>query len=1031
MNHKFFKNIRNILIVFFLISGISFASASIYLKYHPINYGKYLEKLLNHVNSYSDKIHVHAESLDIDFGTITYPLIVKVKNISIHNSKEKEFANFPFIFAEFKLFDLIFKNYIPHRIIVQNPVFDISTDLFKTEDDELERKIAAPVGHIITQQMNSIFSFFFNDFDFQHVHVLNASGKIQGFLRPIQFSNANLKFDFDEKFVISSTADVTLKKVPFQASLYSEWNAGDPTLPVKITLKNINPSQFKSNKNSFVGGLNLPMDFFFNVDLDMPHLKNGAERIPNFIENATYKIDAGTGTIRFPSEYKAKYDIKNFTFSGKISNDGDRLTIEKGIVNLQKGPTVKLNSNISGLDKLISEYNFSNFKLKLDLIAEKFDASYSKDYWPENVGEPVRTWVVANILKGSAPKVPLTLELESAGKHDFQIKSFSSEFPVEKAVIRYLPNTPLITDGAAHLKFTKDDLYIDILEGKTYSAKAVGGTIKFLGFTAEPTECRIDVNVDVPKISDAISVITSPDFMIKDIDKLKNLDIDGKIKGNIKVGLDFYSDRTLDMNLQVKIKTLFENVTIRNIIPNFSLTESSGNLNATNQKIDLSVSSKLNNFPFNAKVTQYMDEKTNPETIISANYSLEVEKFWKNDFVKGTAPISLQGSILRNGLASLNIKADFTPIQFELPFFTYEKKPGVEAFSELTFQVKGNQVKKINVTYNDKKKSSIRGNVILDRNKKLKSAHISHLKIGKNNFKGSVFYNPKRNAYNATINGKALDVSGIFEGEKTLNITSTKKKKTKKFKLDIAMNLKRLWLINKRSMRDFNFIGQNINEIWEHMDISGQFGEQPYKTKLLYYPIKNQKNVYNFMLTSPNGGDTLHVLNLSKNIEGGSLNIRGRKENDYVKGNLSLRNFSLNHDSMLVKMAQITSISGILDAMNGKGLHFTSGEFPFEFKNDVLIINSSFIKGSSLGVTASGEYDKKTNLMDFTGTIVPFYSLNSLPGKMPLLGTLFRGENSGGFLSQSFKINGPLQDPKFTFPPASVLMPGGLKQLFY
>lgn len=1033
MNNKFFKYAQKILIIFFIVTGLSFISVSVYLKYHPLNYGKYLENLLNYVNSYSDKIHVHAEALDFDFGNITTPLIVKVKNISIHDYKEKEIAKFPYIFANFKLSDLIVKNYIPHRFVIQNPTFDISLSLFKTEQDELDQKMASSIEPLITQQINSILSFLFNEFDFRHFHIFNASGKIQDFIRPIQFSNANLSFDINDKYVLSSTADIKLKKIPFQASLHSEWHVNDQSLPVKITLKNINPSQFKSNKDTVIGGLNLPMDIFFNLKLDMPHLKNGAEHLPSFIDEATYKIDAGKGYITLPSKYKAIYDIKNFTFSGNVSNDGDKFTIGKGIINLQNGASIRLKSDVSGLDKLISEADFSDFKSNLTATAEKFDAKYLKNYWPKNIEENARIWVTENILKGYAAKAPLSLEVIGSGKDEFQIKNLSSEFPVKDVTLRYLPNTPLVTDGSAFLTFTKENLYIDILAGHTKSAKAIGGKIKILGFTEEPTKFKIDVNVDAPKIPEVLKIIASPDFMIKDVNKITTLDVNGRIWGNIKVNFGIYSDLTRDINLQVKVRSLFENVIVRNIFPNVSLHEASGSIDATTQKVDLKISSKLNNkFPFSAKITQFLDEKTNPETLISANSTLDISQFWKNDFVKGKAPISAQGSVLKNGLININVKANLIPIQVDLPFFTYKKKFGEQASSELNLKLNGNQTKKINVNYKDQKNSLIKGSVYFNQYDKLKSAHISHLKIGKNNFKGNLFYSPKTNKYKTNINGKALDISGIFEGEKTLNLTTSKKKTaTKKFKLDLSMKLNRLWLINNRSMRDFIFKGINIDENWEHMDISGQFGNQSYKTKLLYYPVKNKENVYNFMLTSPNGGDTLRVLKLSKNIEGGSLNIRGKKDNNHVTGNLSLRNFALNNESMLVKMAQITSISGIVDAISGKGLLFTSGEFPFEVKDDVLTLGPSFIKGPSLGVTTSGEYNQKTNMMNFSGTIVPFYSLNSLPGKMPLIGSLFRGENSGGFLSQSYKINGTLQKPEFSFPPASVLMPGGLKKLFH
>ena len=84
--------------------------------------------------------------------------------------------------------------------------------------------------------------------------------------------------------------------------------------------------------------------------------------------------------------------------------------------------------------------------------------------------------------------------------------------------------------------------------------------------------------------------------------------------------------------------------------------------------------------------------------------------------------------------------------------------------------------------------------------------------------------------------------------------------------------------------------------------------------------------------------------------------------------------------------------------------------------------------GTAVGVTMSGTVDSSD--INLTGSVAPAYALNSLPGKIPVVGSLLSGEEGGGLFSVSYSITGKTDNPETSFNPASLLTPGIFRKIF-
>jgi hypothetical protein len=103
---------------------------------------------------------------------------------------------------------------------------------------------------------------------------------------------------------------------------------------------------------------------------------------------------------------------------------------------------------------------------------------------------------------------------------------------------------------------------------------------------------------------------------------------------------------------------------------------------------------------------------------------------------------------------------------------------------------------------------------------------------------------------------------------------------------------------------------------------------------------------------------------------------------------------------------------------------------PFQIENSVVTLKEMRAFSSSLGVTGTGRLDFGSQTIDLTGTVVPAYMINALPGRVPFLGRLFSPEKGGGIFAATYGLHGKLTDPTVAYNPLSALTPGFLRGVF-
>ncbi|ATF18196.1 DUF3971 domain-containing protein [Phaeobacter gallaeciensis] len=139
-------------------------------------------------------------------------------------------------------------------------------------------------------------------------------------------------------------------------------------------------------------------------------------------------------------------------------------------------------------------------------------------------------------------------------------------------------------------------------------------------------------------------------------------------------------------------------------------------------------------------------------------------------------------------------------------------------------------------------------------------------------------------------------------------------------------------------------------------------------------------------------------------------------------GQIEVRNTRIKDAPSMAALLNAVSVVGLIDALAGQGILFTTVEAKFRLGATHLIVHESSAVGPSIGLSMDGNYDLERSVLNMRGVISPIYLLNAV-------GRVFtrKGEGLIGF---AFTLKGAADDPRVQVNPLSGLAPGIFRELF-
>ena len=240
---------------------------------------------------------------------------------------------------------------------------------------------------------------------------------------------------------------------------------------------------------------------------------------------------------------------------------------------------------------------------------------------------------------------------------------------------------------------------------------------------------------------------------------------------------------------------------------------------------------------------------------------------------------------------------------------------------------------------------------------------------------------------------------------------------------NVSMNQARLRLLREKGLH-------------EKMSLQGVFSDG---SDLLADIERDTVFRRKFFIQTDRAGNLFRMFNWVDELYGGSLAVQGNLydvgqnyngKTRSMNGRVIMTSFRARNVPVLASIVSLASLRGISDTLSGDGIKFDKAQGNFSFGEGRLTIAKGRMHGAAVGITLQGDYDIGSGDVDFGGTVVPAYTLNSFFGKIPIVGRLLSGRQGEGILGIGYRVSGEAGQANVLVNPLSVLTPGFLRRVF-
>jgi hypothetical protein len=737
------------------------------------------------------------------------------------------------------------------------------------------------------------------------------------------------------------------------------------------------------------------------------------------LREADFDMAAGEGQISYSAFWPDGLPVKSARVQGNYDGATGSLEIENLAADLD-GPKLAGQATVLKLGGGLAIDSVSTVdRTRLETLGR---------YWPRNVATAPREWVTENMPFGAVENVRTTISLRipDLEKGDVRVEALSGKLRLRDTTIHHVKGLPPVKKMAATAVFSRDRFIATVRSGVAANLKVTSGSVRLTELDTNKEKIDIDVAVD-GSLEDTLAMIDRPP--LKFVSQL-GMRPDG-VSGRTKTDLTF--SLPLDRSIELSDVTIGARSVLTGVnVPNFAFgrTISAERLALVVDKAGLELSGAAKIGLVQAQIN--WSERFSEKERYKRRYEVQVEL--EEDARKAlglpdlgpyvTGPMSVDLSYLKpaQGKTELALKIALEKTALWLPGLRWRKKAGRDGLLWLTINLQPDN--RISVRQFDLRTETLlaSGNMEFDERQALSRLTVGKFSLGRTKVSGTITPLPE-GGFDVALAGPEFDASTFIQSDDSED-TETQSLPN----LRINTKLDKVWIDEKKSLTRVD--GQLAHGVggWQKIDLTGYVGTD-HQVRLNYVGLP----VPQITLTAANAGETLKAFDVLQTMQGGTLSLAARKSDkkrpEAWVGTLDVTNFVVVGAPVLATLLTNLSLTGIQNNLAGKGIQFVKLGIPFDYENEVLSIRNARSVGSELGITAEGSIDRSTDSVDLKGTIVPAYTINSVLGNIPVLGTLLTGKKGSGVFAATYQIKGSVDQPKITVNPLAALAPGFLRNL--
>lgn len=959
--------------------------------------------------------HIQADSVIVSSDWHKPGLIqIDIENMQILRPDDTPAVSLPKALLAYDFWHLITFNYVPSMVLLKQPSVNmVISDEGVKVDAASGDKAAAPMD------LKKVRRIIRHLLSFRRVDVMDAQLSIQelGQNKTLTFSDADLtfhrRFHFMEKVRLNS--NLKSPNIDTKIMMEADINRLTKTLEFQAGVPKLNLSSL-GHILPILKDVKFPTQISVKGELD---IAKNISFVPDMVQKIQFNIHSlEKGTLNLPEPLTNVYPIQSLNINGVIGQGLKNIKIASSDIFLDYGTHATLEVVTTGLPEYLSSGDLSHLQTTLKSTVSNVPTEKIPNVWPKGVGSSAHKWVAESLSKGVIETADFRLDFKGD-----ELLDLYGDLLAKGVTVDYLSPMPKVDAVNARIYLYPDKVHILTETGKVGDLKLLKGDILLTDVDIDPSWAKIKLNIEGPVLQ-ALKLLDSPPLEFpKDYGILSE-----KSSGTAQIETDLFFRLDTDIepkDVQVSASAVLKNAGITLATPKWTFSNGDMTLMVKDNILDLQGKANLFKLPLHLKwrenffptdgIRSSYDVSANLSSQKMQNVYPDIEKWIKGDISLHLTANQTEKTNKFSGQLLLEGTEAF--LHSYLLNFTKEK--GLPLSLNLRFDEADSEAGKITLDVQGKADTALQQNinVLADISWGPEfSINLKKVQLGKNDFTAD--FNQTPSDTKLTIKGTTLDLSDLFNAPKALNLSSDNTEKAiRDILLDI--HLDNVIINNKRPIKNFVIKGKRQSKLWQEFHAQADLKE-PF---ILIYDAPRKQ----FQGSYDDFGVLVDYFGLSDRFDGGKMSLHANQsEQGDLKGHISISRIQFKDPGFLI---QALTILGIVDGFMGKDIVFDKMEIPFTLNPYFdLELGESYAAGTSLGITFTG--DIKSGKINLTGAVIPAYGINSLPGKIPLVGYLFRNSTGGGLISVPYSVTGDLSNPQTSFHPLGSITPGALGRLF-
>ena len=709
------------------------------------------------------------------------------------------------------------------------------------------------------------------------------------------------------------------------------------------------------------------------------------------------------GVIRLPDPVNHGFPLRGLKLTGRYFVDFDRMDIAKLSLELD-GPTATLTGSVQEIGGDIEfEVNGVVNDLPFDRLTE---------FWPAQWGDDPRNWMFANMAGGTFSEATVRLFGTYNEASGFSVSAINGGIALNDTRVTYVEGLPPVVGVSGRAKYNAKRFDIAVTGGTSNGLNVLGGRLVFTGLDEFDQFVDIDVVVDGP-LQNALSLIEMEPLKFASAAGVDPAAIAGMSSTRLK--LRFLTERDLTFDgVEIEAKSTLRDVRAGGLIYGFDL--SNGQLDLEVDRDGMNLTGRVQvagadtqvgwrvNFAGDSAVRSRQTIKARLDAEQRQRvFGLEPQMFGQV-FLEGPTDIDAVLVRDRDGIGELAIEVGLTGAALAIPRFGWHKKAGTEARGNIAARLDGDTLLDVPSFSIGGGGLEIKGSAGI-REGILQRVTISRLAFGETDLSGVVI--PGDDAWDMDVRGPKLDLTAWLDTDDEAG-----EEQERTASMTISLDIDTVRLQPERALA--NVAGALVfdGKLWRRMELQAAL-DGGGSLKLDLRPGNGRRSL---KIQSDDAGAVLRTFDLYDEVVGGKLLVEGVYEDDKPKqplaGRATIRDFRVSNAPVLARLLSVASLTGFLELLTGEGLAFRRLHAPFVDRGGVIAVTDAWAHGP-LGFTASGAVDTNAPAIDLSGTILPVGVLNSLLGRLPIIGELLTGgEEGGGVVAIDYSVRGGIEEPK-------------------